>query len=97
MAGSHEQPESGLAPFASARIPFTATKMSFARLAFSNATRSRLAFVAVSRAHPTIRFPTYVPRAMFSAAAGLDKAQIAKRVLGVLEGFEKVDQAKVCL
>lgn len=37
----------------------------------------------------------WMQNARFSAAAGLDKEQITTRVLDVLKGFEKVDQAKV--
>ncbi|KAI0319384.1 acyl carrier protein [Amylostereum chailletii] len=64
--------------------------MSFARLALRSATRPCLTLSPVSRT--VFRLP---PRAAFSAAAGLDKAQIQERVLDVLKGFEKANVAKL--
>ncbi|KAI0034316.1 acyl carrier protein-like protein [Vararia minispora EC-137] len=69
--------------------------MSFARLAFANATRARFAFASASHVRSSLRLPTHPLRVQFSAAAGPDKAQITERVLGVLKGFEKVDPAKL--
>ena len=67
--------------------------MSFARLAFRSAMPARS---ALTRAVAAPAWASRFPRA-YSAAAGLDKAQIQERVLGVLKGFEKVDPAKVSL
>lgn len=57
----------------------------------------RLATRSLPRATFTpARFPSlYAPRARYSAAAGLSRDSIQSRVLDVLKGFEKVDQAKV--
>ncbi|RPD64956.1 acyl carrier protein [Lentinus tigrinus ALCF2SS1-6] len=46
----------------------------------------RLALAARSR---------FVPRAAFSAAAGLSEEEITTRVLDVLKSFEKVDSSKL--
>ena len=51
---------------------------------------------ALTRAVAAPAWASRFPRA-YSAAAGLDKAQIQERVLGVLKGFEKVDPAKASL
>ncbi|XP_006454408.1 ACP acyl carrier protein/NADH-ubiquinone oxidoreductase NDUFAB1/SDAP subunit [Agaricus bisporus var. bisporus H97] len=57
----------------------------------------RLATRSLPRATFTpSRFPSlYAPRARYSAAAGLSRDSIQSRVLDVLKGFEKVDQAKL--
>lgn len=65
-------------------------KMSFLRLAVRN---------AVARPQLSMRaFPSTPSRvfqlARYSAAASLSKDDISQRVLGVLKGFEKVDQSK---
>ncbi|THH28064.1 hypothetical protein EUX98_g6119 [Antrodiella citrinella] len=66
--------------------------MSFLRLAVRNVARTRL---AVPAALPVTRRWALTQKARYSAAAGLDKEQITSRVLDVLKGFEKVDQAKL--
>jgi hypothetical protein len=65
--------------------------MSFIRLAARNAARPCLAF-AVPRTQKSVPW-----RAGFSAAAaaGLKKETIARRVLDVLKGFEKVNPLEV--
>lgn len=74
----------------SAQVILTAvhpTKMSFFRLATRSLSRPTFA---------SARIPTrYVPRARYSASAGLSKEVIQARVLDVLKGFEKVNQSKV--
>lgn len=63
--------------------------MSFARLAFRNVARSRPVFSVSSM--QSMR----VFRANYSAAAGLSKEGIEKRILDIMKGFEKVDPVKV--
>ncbi|KXN89947.1 Acyl carrier protein 2, mitochondrial [Leucoagaricus sp. SymC.cos] len=61
--------------------------MSFFRLATRSLSRSTFA---------STRLPShYLPRARYSAAAGLEKSDIQRRVLDVLKGFEKVNQSKL--
>ena len=62
--------------------------MSFARLALRSVTRSRPLLAVSTR--QSLAF-----RANYSAEAGLSKETIQSRVLNVLKGFEKVDEAKV--
>lgn len=66
----------------------TSTKMSFFRLATRSLSRSALV---------SSRIPShYIPRARYSASAGPSRETIQARILDVLKGFEKVNQAKVC-
>lgn len=63
------------------------SKMSFFRLATQSLSRSTFA---------AARTPSrYIPRARYSAFAGLSKDKIQSRVFDVLKGFEKVDKSKV--
>lgn len=64
--------------------------MSFFRLAARSVARPSLAVTALP-ARSALRMQI----ARYSAPAGLSKEQITTRVLDVLKGFEKVDQAKV--
>jgi NADH dehydrogenase (ubiquinone) 1 alpha/beta subcomplex 1 len=64
--------------------------MSFIRLAARSLARPRLAFAAAPRIQNSVPW-----RAGFSAAAGLTKDDIKKRVIEVLKGFEKVEPSKV--
>ncbi|KAI0051761.1 acyl carrier protein [Auriscalpium vulgare] len=64
--------------------------MSFARIALRSAVRTGLAQPA-SR----LLFNRLPPRAAFSAAAALEPAQIERRVLDVLKGFDKVNPEKL--
>ncbi|KAF8168017.1 acyl carrier protein-like protein [Crassisporium funariophilum] len=63
--------------------------MSFSRLLPRAATLSRAAWTA-----PNLH-RRFVPRAAYSAAAGLSRDVIQTRVLDVLKGYEKVDPAKL--
>ncbi|KAF5356014.1 hypothetical protein D9756_003836 [Leucocoprinus leucothites] len=61
--------------------------MSFFRLATRSLSRSTFA---------SSRIPSrYVPRARYSASAGLQQNDIQARVFDVLKGFEKVNQSKL--
>lgn len=60
--------------------------MSFARLALRSLTRSRATFHVP---------PHRVLRANYSAMSGLSTESIQSRIMNVLKGFEKVDQAKL--
>ncbi|KAK7694824.1 hypothetical protein QCA50_002012 [Cerrena zonata] len=64
--------------------------MSFFRLAARSVVRPSLAAAALP-ARSALRMQI----ARYSAPAGLSKDQITTRVLDVLKGFEKVDQAKL--
>jgi len=70
---------------------FLFATMSFIRLATRAAFSPRYHWTA-----PHLR-NHLVPRASFSAAAGLSRDVIQSRVLEVLKGFEKVDPAKLSL
>ncbi len=63
------------------------SEMSFFRLATQSLSRSTLA-AARTPSH-------FIPRARYSASAGLSKDAIQARVFDVLKGFEKVDKTKV--
>jgi hypothetical protein len=65
--------------------------MSFLRLAVRNVARQRVTSAAPALAART----SFLQRAQYSAAAGLNKEQITTRVLELLKGFEKVKQEKV--
>ena len=73
------------------RAFFFLATMSFIRLATRAAFSPRYHWAA-----PRLR-NHLVPRAGFSAPAGLSRDVIQSRVLEVLKGFEKVDPAKVNL
>ncbi|THH06615.1 hypothetical protein EW146_g9559 [Bondarzewia mesenterica] len=61
--------------------------MSFLRLAFRSAVRPSLAVASA----PRLQLSRLRPRAAFSAAAGLQKAEIETRILDVVKSFEKLN------
>lgn len=68
-----------------------ATHMSLSRLLSRTATASRVV-------RPAQTFNRrWVPRAMYSAGGGLSRESIKSRVLETLQGYEKIDNAKVSL
>ena len=54
-----------------------------------------LSRVTVARSSQNIH-RRWVPRAMYSADAGLSRDVITSRILETLKGYEKIDPAKVC-
>lgn len=71
-------------------VKFVGQNMSLLRLATRSTPFTRHVLTA-QRTSAQLPF-----RAGFSAAAGLTRDVIEKRVTDVLKGFEKVDQSKVC-
>lgn len=65
--------------------------MSFLRLAVRNVARTRVVAAPTAFSART----SFLQRAQYSAAAGLDREQITARILDVLKGFEKVKSDKV--
>ncbi|GJE87604.1 acyl carrier protein [Phanerochaete sordida] len=65
--------------------------MSFLRLAVRNVARTRVVAAPAAFSART----SFLQRAQYSAAAGLDREQITARILDVLKGFEKVKSDKL--